>query len=172
MSISIYRNRKKKLCKIVKCEMKVLSWMNGGWAQMGEIAAWCLNENPVGRPEMREIVALLSQLMTSAVEWEASLGGNSQVFSGLFTGRWFSHPSTSNSIFTPALFFFLFFFCDILWNEGRFIVIKFIEFIFCQLVPKKSHVGLRGRKEGRKEGNKVNWQIWHCGKLAIFVLWK
>uniref|UniRef100_A0A0A0KVJ0 Serine-threonine/tyrosine-protein kinase catalytic domain-containing protein n=2 Tax=Cucumis sativus TaxID=3659 RepID=A0A0A0KVJ0_CUCSA len=54
---------------------------------MGEIAAWCLNENPVGRPEMREIVALLSQLMTSAVEWEASLGGNSQVFSGLFTGR-------------------------------------------------------------------------------------
>ncbi|XP_050946838.1 lysM domain receptor-like kinase 3 [Cucumis melo] len=55
--------------------------------KMGEIAAWCLNENPVGRPEMREIVALLSQLMTSAVEWEASLGGNSQVFSGLFTGR-------------------------------------------------------------------------------------
>ncbi|KAG6601525.1 LysM domain receptor-like kinase 3, partial [Cucurbita argyrosperma subsp. sororia] len=55
--------------------------------KMGEIAAWCLNEDPVGRPEMHEIVALLSQLMTSAVEWEASLGGNSQVFSGLFTGR-------------------------------------------------------------------------------------
>lgn len=54
---------------------------------MAEIADWCLNEDPVSRPEMREIVLALSQIVTSTVEWEASLGGNSQVFSGVFSGR-------------------------------------------------------------------------------------
>jgi hypothetical protein len=55
--------------------------------QMAEIAEWCLSENAIDRPEIRDIVVTLSQIMTSSVEWEASLGGNSQVFSGLFNGR-------------------------------------------------------------------------------------
>lgn len=57
------------------------------WLQMAEIAEWCLSENAIDRPEIRDIVVTLSQLMMSSVEWEASLGGNSQVFSGLFNGR-------------------------------------------------------------------------------------
>nr|AZL41251.1 LysM receptor kinase [Datisca glomerata] len=55
--------------------------------KMAEIAAWCLSEDAVNRPEMREIVTTLSQIVQAAIEWEASLGGNSQVFSGLFSGR-------------------------------------------------------------------------------------
>ncbi|KAM6589348.1 hypothetical protein CsatA_011953 [Cannabis sativa] len=55
--------------------------------KMGEIAESCLEEEAVDRPEMREIVVKLSQIMMSSTEWEASLGGNSQVFSGVFTGR-------------------------------------------------------------------------------------
>ncbi|KAF9605867.1 hypothetical protein IFM89_019126 [Coptis chinensis] len=54
---------------------------------MAEIAEWCLSEDAVNRPEMREIVVTLSQILMSSVEWEASLGGNSQVFSGVFNGR-------------------------------------------------------------------------------------
>ncbi|KAL6294461.1 hypothetical protein ACE6H2_002603 [Prunus campanulata] len=49
--------------------------------KMAEIAEWCLSEEAVERPEMREIVLMLSQIMVSSIEWEASLGGNSQVFS-------------------------------------------------------------------------------------------
>ncbi|KAM3706300.1 hypothetical protein ACJW31_03G142700 [Castanea mollissima] len=45
----------------------------GALEAMAEIAQCCLSEDAVDRPEMREIVA--------------SLGGNSQVFSGLFNGR-------------------------------------------------------------------------------------
>ncbi|KAJ7953571.1 LysM receptor kinase [Quillaja saponaria] len=55
--------------------------------KMAEISEWCLREDPVDRPEMREIVVTLSQIMMSSVEWEASLGGHSQVFSGVFNGR-------------------------------------------------------------------------------------
>lgn len=55
--------------------------------QMAEIAEWCLEEDPMERPEMRDIVKVLSQIVMSSIEWEASLGGNSEVFSGLFTGR-------------------------------------------------------------------------------------
>ncbi|KAJ4843796.1 hypothetical protein Tsubulata_009983 [Turnera subulata] len=55
--------------------------------KMAEIADWCLSEAAVARPEMRDIVPTLSQIMTSSVEWEASLGGSSQVFSGVFSGR-------------------------------------------------------------------------------------
>lgn len=55
--------------------------------QMIEIAERCLREEPVERPEMREIVATLSHVLMSSTEWEASLGGNSEVFSGIFTGR-------------------------------------------------------------------------------------
>ncbi|KAI6694878.1 hypothetical protein NL676_022588 [Syzygium grande] len=55
--------------------------------KMAEIAEWCLSEDAVDRPEMREIVVTLSQIMMSSTEREASLGGNSQVFSGIFNGR-------------------------------------------------------------------------------------
>ncbi|GFY91413.1 protein kinase family protein [Actinidia rufa] len=54
---------------------------------MAEIAEWCLSEDAVNRPEMREIVVALSQIVVSSTEWEASLGGDSHVFSGLFSGR-------------------------------------------------------------------------------------
>lgn len=50
---------------------------------MAEIAEWCLNEEAVNRPEMREVVVALSQIRISSIEWEASLGGDSQVFSGV-----------------------------------------------------------------------------------------
>ncbi|KAA8529615.1 hypothetical protein F0562_034285 [Nyssa sinensis] len=55
--------------------------------KMAEISEWCLSEDAVDRPEMREVVVALSQIMMSSIEWEASLGGNSQVFSGVFSGR-------------------------------------------------------------------------------------
>ncbi|XVF43949.1 hypothetical protein PTKIN_Ptkin02bG0081700 [Pterospermum kingtungense] len=55
--------------------------------KMAELAEWCLSDEAVNRPEMREVVVTLSQIVMSSVEWEASLGGNSQVFSGLFNGR-------------------------------------------------------------------------------------
>ncbi|KAL8519133.1 hypothetical protein ACS0TY_010175 [Phlomoides rotata] len=55
--------------------------------QMAEIAQWCLNEEPIDRPEMREVVIALSRIRMSSIEWEASLGGNSQIFSGVFSGR-------------------------------------------------------------------------------------
>nr|GMD98851.1 lysM domain receptor-like kinase 3 [Ipomoea batatas] len=51
--------------------------------KMAEIAEWCLNEEAVNRPEMREVVVALSQIRISSIEWEASLGGDSQVFSGV-----------------------------------------------------------------------------------------
>ncbi|OMO78308.1 hypothetical protein CCACVL1_14496 [Corchorus capsularis] len=50
--------------------------------KMAELAEWCLSDEAVSRPEMREVVVRLSQIVMSSVEWEASLGGNSQVFSG------------------------------------------------------------------------------------------
>ncbi|TQD87925.1 hypothetical protein C1H46_026489 [Malus baccata] len=46
--------------------------------KMAEIAEWCLSEEAVERPEMREIVVMLSQIATSLIKWEATLGGNSQ----------------------------------------------------------------------------------------------
>lgn len=55
--------------------------------QMGELSHWCLSENPVDRPEMKELVVALSKIVMSSIEWEASLGGDSQVFSGVFDGR-------------------------------------------------------------------------------------
>nr|GMD95742.1 lysM domain receptor-like kinase 3 [Ipomoea batatas] len=51
--------------------------------KMAEIAEWCLNEEAVNRPEMREVVVALNQIRISSIEWEASLGGDSQVFSGV-----------------------------------------------------------------------------------------
>ncbi|WCJ38503.1 protein kinase family protein / peptidoglycan-binding LysM domain-containing protein [Euphorbia peplus] len=55
--------------------------------KMAEISDWCLSEDPINRPEMREIVPILSKIMTSSQEWEATLGGSSPVFSGLHNGR-------------------------------------------------------------------------------------
>ncbi|XP_059299875.1 lysM domain receptor-like kinase 3 [Lycium ferocissimum] len=55
--------------------------------KMAEIADWCLSENAINRPEIREVVVALSQIRTSSTEWEASLGGDSMVFSGVFNGR-------------------------------------------------------------------------------------
>ncbi|KAG6522160.1 lysM domain receptor-like kinase 3 [Zingiber officinale] len=55
--------------------------------KMVHIAMWCLSDDPVSRPEMREITANLLQILMASIEWEASLGGNSQVFSGIFGGR-------------------------------------------------------------------------------------
>ncbi|CAK9142238.1 unnamed protein product [Ilex paraguariensis] len=56
-------------------------------AVMAEIARQCLSEDVVNRPEMRQIVTTLSQILMSSIEWEASLAGRSQVFSGLSDGR-------------------------------------------------------------------------------------
>ncbi|KAF3437490.1 hypothetical protein FNV43_RR20243 [Rhamnella rubrinervis] len=55
--------------------------------KMAEIARRCLSEDPLNRPEMREIVQKLSQILMSSIEWEASLGGKSPVFSDLRSGR-------------------------------------------------------------------------------------
>lgn len=54
---------------------------------MAEVAEWCLSEEAVDRPEMREVVTALARIRMSSIEWEASLGGNSQIFSGVFSGR-------------------------------------------------------------------------------------
>ncbi|CAH1428480.1 unnamed protein product [Lactuca virosa] len=55
--------------------------------KMAETAMLCLSEDPCNRPEMRNVVTMLAQIVMSSIEWEASLGGTSQVFSGLFNGR-------------------------------------------------------------------------------------
>ncbi|PWA98027.1 Concanavalin A-like lectin/glucanase, subgroup [Artemisia annua] len=55
--------------------------------KMAEISYWCLSEDPNNRPEIREVVESLARIVMSSVEWEASLGGSSQVFSGVFDGR-------------------------------------------------------------------------------------
>ncbi|KAI3686433.1 hypothetical protein L1987_80109 [Smallanthus sonchifolius] len=48
----------------------------------------CLSEDPANRPEMcDDVVTILGQIVMASIEWEASLGGSSQVFSGLFDGR-------------------------------------------------------------------------------------
>nr|GEW04778.1 LysM domain receptor-like kinase 3 [Tanacetum cinerariifolium] len=55
--------------------------------KMAETAFRCLSEDPAGRPEMSNVVTMLSQVVMSSIEWEASLGGTGQVFSGVFNGR-------------------------------------------------------------------------------------
>ncbi|KAE8722628.1 LysM domain receptor-like kinase 3 [Hibiscus syriacus] len=55
--------------------------------KMTELAMWCMSDEAVNRPEMRDVVLALSQIVMSSVEWDASLGGNSQVFSGIHNGR-------------------------------------------------------------------------------------
>ncbi|CAI9785144.1 unnamed protein product [Fraxinus pennsylvanica] len=55
--------------------------------RMADIAHWCLSEEAIDRPEIREVVVVLTRIRLSSTEWEASLGGSSQVFSGLFDPR-------------------------------------------------------------------------------------
>ncbi|KAM7269657.1 hypothetical protein ACFE04_025154 [Oxalis oulophora] len=55
--------------------------------KMAEVAEWCMSEEAVERPQMRDILTTLNNIVMSSIEWEASLGGNSQVFSGLLSGR-------------------------------------------------------------------------------------
>ncbi|XP_052180954.1 lysM domain receptor-like kinase 3 [Diospyros lotus] len=51
------------------------------------LAKQCVDEDPILRPDMKQVVISLSQILLSSVEWEATLAGNSQVFSGLVQGR-------------------------------------------------------------------------------------
>ncbi|KAM0849452.1 hypothetical protein ACQ4PT_053730 [Festuca glaucescens] len=55
--------------------------------KLTKISMRCLSEDPLDRPEMREIMPLLSQIHFASIEWEASLGGDAEVFSGVFNGR-------------------------------------------------------------------------------------
>ncbi|XP_047316983.1 lysM domain receptor-like kinase 3 [Impatiens glandulifera] len=51
------------------------------------LAKQCVDDDPIMRPDMKQIVMTLSQILLSSIEWEATLAGNSQVFSGLVQGR-------------------------------------------------------------------------------------
>ncbi|PKA65282.1 LysM domain receptor-like kinase 3 [Apostasia shenzhenica] len=55
--------------------------------KMAEVAIRCLDDDPGNRPEMSEITVKLSQILTASIEWEASLGGSGEVFSGVVAGR-------------------------------------------------------------------------------------
>ncbi|KAF8696370.1 hypothetical protein HU200_037279 [Digitaria exilis] len=55
--------------------------------KMAMLAKQCVDEDPVLRPDMKQVVITLSQILLSSIEWEASQAGNSQVFSGLVAGR-------------------------------------------------------------------------------------
>lgn len=55
--------------------------------KLAMLAKQCVEEDSVLRPDMKQVVISLSQILLSSVEWEATLAGNSQVFSGLVQGR-------------------------------------------------------------------------------------
>ncbi|KAL8256718.1 hypothetical protein R6Q59_028759 [Mikania micrantha] len=55
--------------------------------KMATLAKQCVEDDPILRPDMKQIVISLSHILLSSVEWEATLAGNSQVFSGLVQGR-------------------------------------------------------------------------------------
>ncbi|CAI9260960.1 unnamed protein product [Lactuca saligna] len=55
--------------------------------KMAMLGKQCVEDDPVLRPDMKQIVISLSHILLSSVEWEATLAGNSQVFSGLVQGR-------------------------------------------------------------------------------------
>lgn len=38
-------------------------------SRMSDLARWCLNDDAINRPEMREIVQELSHILTSSMEW-------------------------------------------------------------------------------------------------------
>ncbi|XP_008810487.1 lysM domain receptor-like kinase 3 [Phoenix dactylifera] len=55
--------------------------------KMAMLAKQCVDEDPILRPDMKQVVISVSHILLSSVEWEAALAGNSQVFSGLVQGR-------------------------------------------------------------------------------------
>ncbi|XP_054784525.1 lysM domain receptor-like kinase 3 [Prosopis cineraria] len=55
--------------------------------KMAMLAKQCVDDDPILRPDMKQVVISLSQILLSSIEWEATLAGNSQVFSGLVQGR-------------------------------------------------------------------------------------
>ncbi|XP_010267144.1 PREDICTED: lysM domain receptor-like kinase 3 isoform X2 [Nelumbo nucifera] len=55
--------------------------------KMAMLAKQCVDEDAILRPDMKQVVISLSQILLSSIEWEATLAGNSQVFSGLVQGR-------------------------------------------------------------------------------------
>ncbi|XP_078431925.1 protein kinase family protein / peptidoglycan-binding LysM domain-containing protein [Wolffia australiana] len=55
--------------------------------KMAMLAKQCVDEDPILRPDMKQVVISLSHILLSSIEWEAILAGNSQVFSGLVQGR-------------------------------------------------------------------------------------
>ncbi|MED6137554.1 hypothetical protein PIB30_066033 [Stylosanthes scabra] len=55
--------------------------------KMAMLAKQCVEEEPILRPDMKQVVMSLSQILLSSAEWEATLAGKSQVFSGLILGR-------------------------------------------------------------------------------------
>ncbi|KAF6164255.1 hypothetical protein GIB67_010225 [Kingdonia uniflora] len=55
--------------------------------KMAMLAKQCVEEDPILRPDMKQVVISLSHILLSSVEWEATLAGNSQIFSGLVQGR-------------------------------------------------------------------------------------
>ncbi|XP_059640813.1 lysM domain receptor-like kinase 3 isoform X1 [Cornus florida] len=55
--------------------------------KMALLAKQCVEDDPILRPDMKQVVISLSQILLSSVEWEATLAGNSQIFSGLVQGR-------------------------------------------------------------------------------------
>ncbi|GLT65917.1 hypothetical protein SLA2020_383170 [Shorea laevis] len=55
--------------------------------KLAMLAKQCVDEDPILRPDMKQVVISLSQILLSSVEWEATLAGKSQVFSGLVQGR-------------------------------------------------------------------------------------
>lgn len=55
--------------------------------QMAMLGKQCVEDDPILRPDMKQVVISLSHILLSSVEWEATLAGNSQVFSGLVQGR-------------------------------------------------------------------------------------
>ncbi|CAO2178331.1 unnamed protein product [Urochloa humidicola] len=55
--------------------------------KMAMLAKQCVDDDPVLRPDMKQVVITLSQILLSSIEWESTQAGNSQVFSGLVAGR-------------------------------------------------------------------------------------
>lgn len=55
--------------------------------KMAMLGKSCVEDDPMLRPDMKQVVISLSQILLSSVEWEATLAGTSQVFSGLVQGR-------------------------------------------------------------------------------------
>lgn len=71
---------------------------------MAMLAKQCVEEDPVLRPDMKQAVITLSQILLSSIEWEATLAGNSQVFSGLVAGRWSCKIGLVATVLSHALF--------------------------------------------------------------------